>query len=84
MFNLFRKKQQETSAVADDRLITPEMTINQILTQYPMSAKVFAKYGITCSGCSMAGHETLRQGIAGHGIPLEPVLTDLNKFAQYR
>lgn len=81
MFNLFGKRSQKEPQIADNELITADMTINEIISKYPVAIKVFAKYGISCAGCHMGHHESLRQGIAGHGVPLGPVLSDLNRFA---
>lgn len=82
MFNFFGKKAPKQAQTKETQLISADMTINEIISKYPISVKVFAKYGITCAGCHMGHHETLRQGIAGHGIPLEPILSDLNRFAK--
>lgn len=81
MFNFFGKKSPQKPQSADNQLITADMTINEIISKYPIAVKVFAKYGITCAGCNMGHHESLKEGIAGHGIPLGPVLSDLNRFA---
>lgn len=79
MFGLFRKKQPPVTE--NKALITADMSINEIIEKYPISVKVLAKYGISCAGCHSAKYETLRQGVAGHGVALQPVLDDLNRFA---
>lgn len=62
--------------------ITKDMIIAEVIQKWPETMEVFFDYGIHCVGCGMAMHETLEQGIAGHGINPEDVISDLNWIIQ--
>lgn len=59
--------------------ITKDMSIIQIVQQYPQTVEVFRKFGMGCLGCSAARFENLEQGAAAHGIDIEAIVADLNK-----
>lgn len=48
-----------------------------ILRLHPEAQAVLAEYGLHCSGCSGAKHESLRQGAINHGLDPEEVLARL-------
>jgi hybrid cluster-associated redox disulfide protein len=62
--------------------ITKEMSIGEIVQQYPQTVKVFFKHGLMCVGCAAARFENLEQGARAHGIEIESLLTDLNAAAE--
>ncbi|HHY05673.1 MAG TPA: DUF1858 domain-containing protein [Clostridia bacterium] len=59
--------------------ITKEMSITEIVQQYPQTVEVFRQHGMGCLGCAAARFETLAEGAAVHGIDLNSLITDLNK-----
>jgi len=64
-----------------DRLITEDMTIGNIVKDYPSAATVMMEYGLHCIGCHVAEWETLEQGCKAHGISkeeMDKMLDDLN------
>ncbi len=63
---------------AGDR-ITGEMSIEEIVREYPDTAEVFLKHGLHCIGCAVARSETLAEGAMAHAIELDPLINDLNK-----
>ena len=60
-------------------LITKEMSIGDIVDQYPETVSVFISHGLGCIGCAIAQFETLEEGAMAHGIDVEALLKDLNK-----
>src|SRR2546428_7832849 len=64
--------------------ITPEMTISSVVERWPESARIFARYGLSCASCSISKSESIRAGATGHGggrVNIEDLLRDLNHFA---
>ncbi|SHI10600.1 hybrid cluster protein-associated redox disulfide domain-containing protein [Clostridium collagenovorans DSM 3089] len=58
--------------------ITKDMTIGEIIKQYPSSIEVLMNCGMGCVGCPSAQMETLEEAVAVHGIDLEKLLLELN------
>jgi hybrid cluster-associated redox disulfide protein len=63
-------------------MITGDMTITDIINQYPQVLPVFREYGMGCIGCMAARFENLSQGAEVHGIDIEAFLADLNIAAE--
>lgn len=59
--------------------ITKEMTIMEVVNQFPQTIKVFYSHGLFCIGCSVAYRETVEQGAVTHGIEVGPLITELNE-----
>jgi iron-sulfur cluster assembly accessory protein len=59
-------------------LITPDLTINQVLQRHPNAAEIMQQFGLHCFGCSVNVFETLEEGILGHGMP-KSTLTEMLK-----
>jgi len=49
-----------------------------ILRLHPETQALLAEYGLRCSACSGARHESLRQGAINHGLDPEELLARLN------
>src|SRR5438445_4137689 len=65
--------------------ITPEMTSSSVVDRWPDSARIFARYGLSCASCAISKSETIRAGATGHGggrVSLEDLMRDLNSFAE--
>lgn len=62
--------------------ITKEMSIQEIVAQYPETVRTFFKHGLMCIGCAAARFETLEQGARAHGIDVDALLRDLNETIQ--
>ena len=60
-------------------MITKEMGITDIVTNYPQTAGVFMRYGMGCIGCMASRFENLEQGALAHGIDVDVLLKDLNE-----
>jgi hybrid cluster-associated redox disulfide protein len=64
-----------------EQTITAEMTIGEVLKNYPESLKVFLTHGLMCVGCAVARFENIRQGATAHGINVDALIKDLNEVA---
>lgn len=62
--------------------ITKEMTIDEVIKQYPRTVSAFERYGLRCSGCCVSAFENIEEGALSHGIDLGALLEDLNLIAQ--
>ncbi len=62
--------------------ITPDMTISQVLSAYPQTAKVLMGLGIHCLGCPSATSESVQQAALKHGQDPDDFLSRLNEAAQ--
>ncbi len=58
--------------------ITKDMTIQEIVSNYPNSIPVFERYGLGCFVCLAAEFEDLEAGAIVHGVNLDDLLWDLN------
>jgi hybrid cluster-associated redox disulfide protein len=59
--------------------ITKEMSIVEVVQQYPQTVQVFRDYGMGCLGCAAARFENIDQGAAAHGIDITALIDALNK-----
>ena len=59
--------------------IKKDMTIGEIIEQYPSTIEVFVKNGMRCIGCGFAMAESLEMGAKVHGINLKKLLKELNE-----
>ena len=59
-------------------IITGDMSIGQIVREYPATIEVLLHHGLTCFGCPLAQAESLQQGALAHGIDVAVLLQDLN------
>ncbi|HBN10352.1 MAG TPA: disulfide oxidoreductase [Cyanobacteria bacterium UBA8530] len=59
-------------------MITKEMSIMEIVQNYPQTIPVFGKHGMGCIGCAAARFENLEQGASAHGIDADALVKDLN------
>lgn len=71
----------------EQKTITQDMTIDQVLGSYPSKAQKIAheltSIGLHCVGCGAATYETLEMGMYGHGKSkeeLETLLVRLNQL----
>src|SRR5437667_12280156 len=65
--------------------ITPDMTVASVVDRWPETARLFARYGLSCASCAIGKTETIGQAAAGHGagrVKLDELISDLNRFAE--
>ena len=59
--------------------IQKEMSITEILREYPQTHGTFVKYNLGCIGCIAASFESLEDGLVAHGIKVDEFLKEINK-----
>jgi len=58
--------------------VNKEMSILDIVQNYPESLEVFAKYGLGCIGCAAARFENLEAGAKVHGFDPDAMVDEIN------
>ncbi|MCM1992326.1 DUF1858 domain-containing protein [Oceanirhabdus seepicola] len=61
--------------------ITKDMTIGEVVKNFPKSPEVLMGFGMGCVGCPSAQAETIEEASMVHGLDLEKLLEELNKIA---
>lgn len=59
--------------------VTKDMSIIDVVQNYPESLEVFARYGLGCVGCAAARFENLEAGAKVHGIDPDELIGAINK-----
>ena len=63
-------------------MITKDMTIGELVQQYPSVVEILTDEGVHCVGCGAAYSETIEEGLAGHGRSEEEVDAVIEKLNQ--
>ena len=63
----------------DQRVITPDMPIGDVVGKHPSTINVFLRHGLGCVGCAVARFENIREGAQVHGINVDALIKDLNQ-----
>ena len=63
-------------------MITPEMSIAEVMRMDPEVAPVFMSYGMHCLGCAMASGETLEQACLAHDVDPDEFLEQLRTYLE--
>ena len=58
--------------------ITKDMSIIEVVQQYPDTVDVFINAGMGCLGCAAAHFENIEQGGRAHGIDPDALVEGLN------
>lgn len=59
--------------------ISKEMTIGEVVRNYPESIKVLGSFGMGCVGCPSAQAETIEEACRVHGINIDEIIKALNE-----
>ncbi|MDP4146775.1 MAG: DUF1858 domain-containing protein [Bacillota bacterium] len=59
--------------------ITKDMTIGEVVRNFPESVETLMSFGMGCIGCPASQAETIEQASMVHGISLDDLLAALNK-----
>ena len=59
--------------------ITKDMSIIDVVQNYPDTAMVFMYAGMGCLGCAAARFENIEQGALAHGIDIDALMEALNE-----
>lgn len=60
--------------------ISKDMTMGEILSINEQLAEILLDRGMHCVGCPAHSFESLEDACSVHGINVDEVITDLNKF----
>jgi len=60
-------------------MITKDMSIMEILQNYPQAREVLARYGMGCGTCLGASSDSLEKGAKIHKVDLTQLLAELNE-----
>jgi hybrid cluster-associated redox disulfide protein len=58
--------------------ITKDMTIEEVVQQFPETVQVFSRNGVVCVGCSAAQYDNIEQGAVLHGLDADQLVQELN------
>jgi hybrid cluster-associated redox disulfide protein len=61
--------------------IDPEITVGELIFQYPSVVRVFIQRKMLCAGCPVEAFHTLEDAARFHGILLAPLIQDLENAA---
>jgi len=81
MAKIIHKK--EEIEMSDNKKITKDMKISEVIEKYPETIEIFFNHGLHCFGCSLADSETIEQGALGHEMDkkeMELMINDANKI----
>src|SRR5271168_3325015 len=68
-------------AMMDQQQFTPDMTVDEAFKVHAGARRVFARFHLGgCSNCAISEHETIEQVGQGYGIPLEMLMSELEKL----
>jgi hydrid cluster protein-associated redox disulfide domain len=62
--------------------VTKDMSIIDIVQNYPQSLEIFAKYGLGCIGCAAARFENLEAGAKVHGFDPDEMVAEINALIE--
>lgn len=58
--------------------ITKDMTIGEVVQQFPETIQVFTRHAVVCVGCSAAQYDNVEHGAVVHGLDTQQLLQELN------
>ena len=61
-------------------MITKDMTIGELVQQYPSVVEILTDEGVSCVGCGAAYFETIEEGLSSHGRSEEEVTAIVEKL----
>ena len=61
-------------------MVTKEMSIREVLSLDPGTARLFMEFGMHCLTCPHATAESIEQAGAVHGINVDELVHQLNEF----
>ena len=67
----------ESEQITIEQRLRRELTIGDVLEQYPDAAPLLTEKGIHCVGCHVSPFETLEEGFRSHGMSEEDIDTTL-------
>lgn len=62
--------------------ISKEMTIGEVVRNYPECVEVLMNFGMGCVGCPSAQAETIEEACRVHGMDVEQLIKALNEVVK--
>lgn len=59
-------------------MINKDMTIMEVIQNYPETVEVLQAYNLGCLGCIAASGESIEQGLSAHGIDVDEAIKKMN------
>jgi hybrid cluster-associated redox disulfide protein len=75
-----KKQADKKEKPEENKGITSDMNIGEIVNTHPETAPVFFSHGIHCFGCMAAHFESLEEGLMAHGMTNEEIDNFLEKL----
>jgi hybrid cluster-associated redox disulfide protein len=72
---------EPSRAQGGDRGSTTQLTLAQLLEDWPAAAAVLARRGMSCVGCTMARFETVDEAAAAYGFDPEELLVEVRRHS---
>jgi hybrid cluster-associated redox disulfide protein len=69
---------EQTTAAA----ITERTTVDEVVSRYPRTARVFVSRRMHCVGCEVSRFETIADACRIYGQPAEPFVAELRAAAE--
>ena len=63
----------------NEKPITTDLMVADILTNWPETVPVFLAYRMGCIGCDLSPFDSLEDALLVHGLPVEPIVDELNE-----
>jgi hybrid cluster-associated redox disulfide protein len=79
---IFIPRNYKNGEIMNKEEISEDMTIKEVIDNYPETAMVFMKYNIGCIGCLAASFEKVKEIATVHGIDIKALVKDLNLAIQ--
>lgn len=62
--------------------ITEETTVEEVITRFPMAARVFVRRRMNCVGCDIARFESLAEACRIYRQPVDQLLEEIRSIAR--
>ncbi len=76
---LTKNKSAEKVTKHTKQVINKDILMGELVSKYPQTSEVLMKHGLHCIGCMLSPYESLESGVAVHGIPIKPLIKELNQ-----
>lgn len=63
----------------NEKKITKNMSIIEVVENYPQAIEVFIRHGLGCIGCAAARYENIEAGARVHGIDPDKLVNEINE-----
>ena len=60
-----------------DRIINPDMTVDEIMRRWPATIAVMLRHGMLCVGCPIGSFHTVTEACTEHGVDEEAFVGEL-------